>query len=86
MQHPGLDRLIRFAVDNVADPAPIERLTGVAQERPPRVPGSIAIYNRHAARPVSNSALPENNRDARMGGGRSLPNPLEHLRTADPPN
>ena len=79
LQHPALDRLVRFAADGVADPAPIERMAGVAQERPSRVPGWIAIYERHAARPLGISA-PETNWDARMGGDRSLANPLEHPR------
>lgn len=80
VQHPALDRLIRFSVDAVANPATIERMAGVPQERPSRVPGWIAIYDRHAAQPVSNVPPPANNWDARMGGDRSLPNPLEHPR------
>ncbi len=80
VQHPNLDRLVRFGAEGVANPAAIERLAGVAQERPPRVPGWIAIYDRHAAQPVSNVSPPANNWDARMGGDRSLPNPLEHPR------
>ncbi|RZA33522.1 MAG: alginate lyase, partial [Lysobacteraceae bacterium] len=64
VQHSGVDRLVRFAVDGVGDPGPIERLAGAAQERPPRVPGWIAIYNRHAVRPLPTGALPENNWDA----------------------
>ncbi|VXB33326.1 alginate lyase family protein [Massilia sp. 9I] len=80
VQHPNLDRLVRFGAEGVANPAAIERLAGVAQERPQRVPGWIAIYDRHAAQPVSNVPPPANNWDARMGGDRSLPNPLEHPR------
>ncbi|MGH8855366.1 MAG: alginate lyase family protein, partial [Telluria sp.] len=80
LQHPALDRLVRFAADGVADPAPIARQAGVAQERPSRMPGWIAIYDRHAARPISTVPPPANNWDARMGGDRSLANPLEHPR------
>jgi poly(beta-D-mannuronate) lyase len=79
IQHPALDRLVRFSADGVANPAAIERMAGVAQERPARMPGWIAIYERHAAQPLS-IAAPPNNWDARMGGDRSLANPLEHLR------
>ena len=80
LQHPALDRLVRFAADGVADPAAIERMAGAAQERPPRVPGWIAIYDRQAAQPVSTQPPPADNWDARMGGDRSLANPLEHPR------
>jgi poly(beta-D-mannuronate) lyase len=80
VQHPALDRLIRFSADAVSDPATIERMAGVPQERPSRMPGWIAIYDRHAAQPVSAVPPPANNWDARMGGDRSLPNPLEHPR------
>ncbi|OON64676.1 alginate lyase [Massilia sp. KIM] len=77
---PALDRLVRFAVDGVADPTPFERMSGVAQERPARAPGWIAIYERHADKPLSAAPPPPNNWDARMGGDRNLPNPLEHPR------
>lgn len=80
LQHPNLDRLVRFAAANVADPSALQRLAGAEQEKPPRMPGWVAIYNRHAAQPLSNEAPPANNWDARMGGDRSLANPLEHLR------
>jgi poly(beta-D-mannuronate) lyase len=80
VQHPALDWLVRFSLDAVANPATIERLAGVAQERPARVPGWIAIYDRHAAQPLSTVPPPANNWDARMGGDRSLANPLEHPR------
>jgi poly(beta-D-mannuronate) lyase len=80
VQHPALDRLIRFSADAVSDPATIERMAGVPQERPSRMPGWIAIYDRHATQPVSAVPPPANNWDARMGGDRSLPNPLEHPR------
>lgn len=80
VQHPALDRLVRFAAEGVADPARIESLAGVAQERPSRMPGWIAFYDRHAAQPLSTQPPPADNWDARMGGDRSLPNPLEHPR------
>lgn len=80
LRHPALDRLVGFAMNGVADPAPFERMSGVAQERPARAPGWIAIYDRRAARPQSFAPPPANNWDARMGGDRNLPNPLEHPR------
>jgi len=80
VQHPALDRLVRFGFDAVANPATIERLAGSPQERPSRMPGWIAFYDRHAALPLSTQPLPSDNWDARMGGDRSLPNPLEHPR------
>lgn len=80
LRHPALDRLIRFSADGVANPATIERMAGSAQERPPRMPGWIAVYDRHAAQPLSSVPPPANNWDARMGGDRSLANPLEHPR------
>ncbi|MCC2954365.1 alginate lyase family protein [Massilia sp. IC2-477] len=80
IQHPHLDRLVRFGAENVANPAAIERMAGAAQERPSRMPGWVAIYDRHATQPVSTVPPPANNWDARMGGDRSLPNPLEHPR------
>lgn len=80
IQHPALDRLVRFGAEGVANPAAIERLAGVAQERPGRMPGWVAFYDRHAAQPLSTGPLPGNNWDARMGGDRSLPNPFEHPR------
>lgn len=80
VRHPSLDRLVRFAAEGVANPAAIERMAGAVQERPARVPGWIAIYDRHATQAVSSVPPPSNNWDARMGGDRSLPNPLEHPR------
>jgi len=80
LQHPQLDRLVRFSNANVADPSTLRRMTGFEQEKPSRMPGWIAIYDRHAAQPLSTEPPPANNWDARMGGDRSLPNPLEHIR------
>jgi poly(beta-D-mannuronate) lyase len=80
LQHPQLDRLVRFSNANVADPSTLRRMTGFEQEKPPRMPGWIAIYDRHAAQPLSTEPPPANNWDARMGGDRNLPNPLEHVR------
>ncbi|WP_288379969.1 alginate lyase family protein [uncultured Massilia sp.] len=80
LQHPNLDRLVRFGAANVADPSVLQRMTGAEQEKPSRMPGWVAIYDRHAAEPWAKEAPPANNWDARMGGDRSLPNPLEHLR------
>jgi len=80
LQHPNLDRLVRFGAANVVDSSALQRMTGVAQETPSRMPGWVAIYNRHAAQPLAGEAPPANNWDARMGGDRSLPNPLEHVR------
>ncbi|SFC07529.1 alginate lyase family protein [Massilia yuzhufengensis] len=80
VQHPALERLLRFSADGIQDPAVFERMAGVAQERPSRMPGWIAIHDRHAPQPLSSAAPPANNWDARMGGDRSLANPLEHLR------
>ncbi len=80
LQHPKLDRLVRFSSANVADSSTLQRMTGFAQETPSRMPGWIAIYDRHATQPLSKEAPPANNWDARMGGDRSLPNPVEHVR------
>lgn len=80
LQHPALDRLVRFSSANVADPSTLQRMTGVEQEKPARMPGWIAIYDRHATQPLSKEPPPANNWDARMGGDRNLPNPLEHVR------
>lgn len=80
LQHPNLDRLVRFSSANVADPSTLQQMTGVSQEKPSRMPGWIAIYDRHATQPLSTEPPPANNWDARMGGDRSLPNPLEHVR------
>lgn len=74
---PQLDRLVRFAVAGVDDPSTIEKVAGVAQERPAGVPGWIAIYDRHQGRAPA-QPRPAANWDARMGGDRSLANPLEH--------
>ncbi|QBE67005.1 alginate lyase [Pseudoduganella lutea] len=78
VQHPALERLVRYAVDGIADPARIERAAGAPQELPARIPGWIAIYDRHAPRPLSVGPPPGDNWDARMGGDRNLANPLEH--------
>jgi len=79
LQPPQLDRLVAFSVAGIADPAAIEQAAGAKQERPGGVPGWIAIHDRHTgsapARPY-----PQDNWDARMGGDRSLANPLEHVR------
>lgn len=80
LQDPALDRLVRYAVDGIADPAAIERAAGAAQELPARIPGWIAIYDRHARQPISPGPLPADNWDARMGGDRNLASPLEHPR------
>ena len=77
LQSPELDRLVRFAVAGVADPSAIEAVTGVRQERPAGMPGWIAIHDRHTGRAPARP-YPSNNWDARMGGDRSLANPLEH--------
>jgi poly(beta-D-mannuronate) lyase len=55
-------------------------LAGDPQERPSGMPGWEGFYERHATQPVSAVPPPANNGDARMGGDRSLPNPLEHPR------
>jgi len=78
LQSPRLDRLVRFAVDGVANPSAIEKMTGVPQERPGGMPGWVAIHDRHLGRAPARP-YPANNWDARMGGDRSLANPLEHL-------
>lgn len=80
LQHPNLDRLVRFSSANVVDPSTLQGMTGFAQEKPSRMPGWIVIYDRHAKQPLSTEPPPANNWDARMGGDRSLPNPLEHVR------
>ena len=79
LQHPNLDRLVRFSIDGVADSTTVARLAGFPQE-PQRMPGWIAIYNRHAAQPLPVGAPQADNWDARMGGERNLANPLEHPR------
>jgi poly(beta-D-mannuronate) lyase len=78
VQSAQLDRLVTFSRAGVADPAAIEKVTGVRQERPGGMPGWIAIYDRHAGQAPAR-AYPANNWDARMGGDRSLANPLEHV-------
>ena len=79
VQAPPLDRLVAFAVRGVADPSTIAALTGFAQETPERMPGWIAIYQRHGGRaPVAAPVAPEG-WDARLGGDMALANPLEHV-------
>ena len=78
---PALERLLRFSVQAVADPAPLERLAGAQQEMPPRVPGWIAIHERRSGQRIAPQAPPQDNWDARMGGDRNLVNPLEHPRS-----
>lgn len=82
---PALDRLVAYAVAAIADPAVLEQASGAEQERPAGVPGWIAIYLRHGGRLTPPPRIPDNNWDARMGGDRSLLNPLEHPRTAPAP-
>ncbi|WP_306395453.1 alginate lyase family protein [Telluria beijingensis] len=77
---PALERLLKFSVGNVADPAPLERMAGAPQEMPSRVPGWIAIHERRSGQRLAPEAPPADNWDARMGGDRSLVNPLEHPR------
>lgn len=79
---PALDRLVAFSVAAVSDPAALALASGVEQERPSGVPGWIAIYLRHGGRVAPAPRIPEHNWDARMGGDRSLANPLEHVRIA----
>ncbi|HEY5800734.1 MAG TPA: alginate lyase family protein [Burkholderiaceae bacterium] len=80
VRHSSLDRLVKVSTDAIADPALIARLAGAAQEKPPRVPGWLAIYNRRADKPILQDAMPAENWDARMGGDRNLASPLEHPR------
>jgi poly(beta-D-mannuronate) lyase len=75
-----LERLVAYSVAGVADPSVLEQAAGVVQERQPGVPGWIAIYMRHGGRVTPAPAIPASNWDARMGGDRSLANPLEHVR------
>ena len=82
LDDPALERLLRFSVQSVADPAALERLAGAPQEMPPRVPGWIAIHERRSGQRIAPDAPPANNWDARMGGDRNLANPLEHPRAA----
>jgi len=80
LDDPALERLLRFSVQSVADPAALERLAGAPQEMPPRVPGWIAIHERRSGQRLAPEAPPAKNWDARMGGDRNLANPLEHPR------
>lgn len=80
LQAPALDRLVAYALAGVADPAPLERETGVEQERQAGTPGWLAFYLRHGGKVAPAPAIPARNWDARMGGDRNLANPLEHLR------
>ncbi len=80
LDDPALERLLRFSVQAVADPAPLARLAGAQQEGPPRVPGWIAIHERRSGQRIAPQAPPADNWDARMGGDRNLANPLEHPR------
>lgn len=80
LDDPALERLLRFSVQSVDDPAALERLAGAPQEMPPRVPGWIAIHERRSGQRLAPEAPPANNWDARMGGDRNLANPLEHPR------
>jgi poly(beta-D-mannuronate) lyase len=81
VQAPQLDRLIAFSVAGVADPSTFAKMTGVEQEWSGGVPGWIAIYLRHGGKVAVPVKLPAVNWDARMGGDRSLANPLEHVVT-----
>jgi poly(beta-D-mannuronate) lyase len=82
VQDPALDRLVAFSVAGVRDPAILQKMTGFEQEHPGAVPGWIAIWLRHGARPAAPLDLPAKNWDARMGGDRNLVNPLEHPHAA----
>lgn len=77
VQAAPLDRLVAFSMDGVADPSKVEKMTGFAQERASE-PGWIVIYQRHGGKLAAPVRVPEKNFDARMGGDRNLPNPLEH--------
>ncbi|MFJ1469887.1 alginate lyase family protein [Massilia orientalis] len=81
VQSPQLDKLIAFSVGGVADPSAIAKMTGVEQAWSGGVPGWIAIYLRHGGKAAVPVKLPAVNWDARMGGDRSLANPLEHVVT-----
>ncbi len=81
VQSPRLDRLVAFSLAGVGDPSTFAKLTGVEQEWSGGVPGWFAIYQRHGGRVATPAKLPAVNWDARMGGDRSLANPLEHVVT-----
>ena len=82
VQSPKLDRLAKFTLDGVADPAYIEAKTGFAQERPHEPISWKAIYDRHTCGPMSPASA--TNWQPRLGGDLSLANPLEHSAPARP--
>ncbi len=78
VQSAQLDRLVRFTLQGVADPAAIEKAAGIAQERIGRTPGWKIVYDRHTgapASPIAAGALWE----PRVGGDIAIANPLEHV-------
>jgi poly(beta-D-mannuronate) lyase len=77
-QAAPLDRLVAFSVAGFNDPAILQKITGAEQERPAGVPGWLAVYVRHGGKLAAPLAMPAKNWDPRMGGDRSLVNPLEH--------
>jgi poly(beta-D-mannuronate) lyase len=84
LQSPKLDQLVRFTLQGIADPAAIEKATGVKQERIRGTPGWMIVYNRHTGAAAVNAtvaaAAPGSKAlwEPRMGGDIAIANPLEH--------
>jgi len=77
LQSTQLDRLVKFTLDGIDNPAPIEQMTGFKQEVPKSEPGWKLVYARHTSQ--VQGAIPAKTWEARLGGDLNLPNPLEHL-------
>jgi poly(beta-D-mannuronate) lyase len=79
VQSPKLDQLVRFTLQGIADPAAIEKATGIAQERIKGTPGWKIVYDRHTG---AASATPPSGAlwEPRMGGDIGIANPLEHVK------